>query len=1249
MSGPSGCISFAGFGSKYRGCAGTSTFWGWKVRIIKILTFALASIFLTAGLSFAQGVGSSGDLTGTVTDPTGAQVPNAKVTASDAAKGVQRSVETDEHGLYRLTGLPPSSYKVTVEHSGFQTQVASTVALTVGQTLVLDFSLKLSGLSAQVEVSSELPVIETERGSQSNTLTEDIISELPIDRRDYLTFTLLLPGVSDSTRVADDQDYRVKQTPQSGLSFYGSNGRGNSVTVDGGEVNTDSGGVRLTLSQDAVQEFQVNRSNYGADLGGASGASINIVSRSGTNNVHGSIYSYFRNSGMDARDPFAFSSALAPDPTFSNFNFNSVGEPIKNSLSRYQYGGAVGGPIRKDKTFLYVAFEGLLQNSQNSVPLLTNSSIFAGPNPLATSNPFSESDPRSAQQAIVSALAADPGNPMVPCINNPNGTITSLSAQNCAGALALGLTVAPTTGLTAGQAAINQYLITQLETNGGLFNYNTREYLASGRLDHRIDDSNQLYFSYHFGHDLEENPDVQSLTGFSAGSSIHNYDDNAYAGWFHQFSPTMQNELHLQFNYDSFNVIPNEPGEVGLQIPGFVNNLGTNIFLPNFTITRRTEIADNISMTRGHHTMKFGASELLRGNHSESHTFMPGRFVFGSLPGVALSPCLANPTGAATTNPDTAGCGLAGTLGSAGINALQSASLGAPQVYQQGFGDADYPAYTRPFTAGYWQDTWRIVSNFTLTYGLRYEVDSQFLPLNTYHGDVAPRVSFAWDVFKDHKTVVRGGYGIFYGAVDSQIPQVDESLGVLNKNHSTVENQNNTSQVPDQINNVVGTCGIGVTAFGTAGTIFPGSGSSPCNRYISIYVDSLSPSGLPFLQTSAQVFQGLFGQGLIQCTTPTAGNAACITPADVAPYGIFVQNSGQLSPLTVLFSNSQNYKPPYSQQASIGIEHEIAPGFSIAVSGIYSHTLRLPVAIDTNLLNAPMSTVTLANGKSFSYRNWNTSAAADPLGGTEFPGGVFPCAITLNGFGQPVSPCFVNPLIVQNNQYTSAASSLYEGGIVEVKKRFSQSFTLFGNYTYSKGFDTSTDFNTDYGPQDPTNLSLDRGLSEFDERHKVVVAGVFDSPWKNPILAGFQLAPIFSYHSGLPFNLLAGGEVNGDNHTTNERPIGAGRDTGLGPDYVNFDMRLTWQHKVHEKATLLFTAEGFNIANHTNYASVNNVVNPLFGIQTGPTTCPIAGTCATGNTTFSVHGSAAFSPSQPLGFTSAFPKREIQLGVRLNF
>jgi carboxypeptidase family protein len=1185
--------------------------------ICAVAVILAASLLLASPIAHAQGVGASGSLSGTVSDPTGAVIPKGTVTAEDAARGIRISATVDANGQYRFTNLSPGTYDLTAQIPGFQSLVQKGVVITVGQVANLDFHLQVATTSSVVEVSAAPPVVETERGSQANTITQQYIDDLPIDRRDYLNFTLLLPGVADSTRLTDDQDFRVKQTPQSGLSFYGSNGRGNSITVDGGETGDDAGGVRLTVSQDAVQEFQVNRSNYGADLGGATGASVNIVTKTGTNDVHGTLYSYFRNSGLDARDPFAFTQALAPGEIFDPTT-NSLGTPIKDSLGRYQFGGTIGAPIHKDKTFVFFAFEGLRQDAENAVPLITNTNEFL---------------PTAAQNGVIAGLVAQGATP-VPCLNNPNGgPPTSLPANQCAGALQTALTTSQLTGLTAGQTALNTYFINQLESNGGLFNYNTREYLFSGRLDHHISEADSISLSYRYGHDLEENPDVQSLTGFSAGSSTHDYDNNLQASWYHVFSPRTENEFRFQWDYNSFNVIPNTPGQAGIQIASFANNLGTNIFLPNLTILRRYELADNVTLVRGSHTIKFGGNEILRGNHTESHTFLPGRFVFGPLPGALLSPQLS---------------GLAD-----GLNSLQSASLGLPQVYQQGFGDADYPAYTRPLSGIYLQDSWKISSNFTLNYGLRYEVDSQYNPLNTYYGDIAPRISFAWDPFKDHKTVVRGGYGIFYGPVDAQIPQVDLSLGVLNKNRSTVENQHNTSQVPDQVNNLVNTCGVGVTALGTPGTIFPGNGASPCNRFISIYADPLGASGLPFLQNSATVFQTLFAAGLIQCTTATAGQNACITPQSLLPTtaggvfpeplgsGIFVQNSGQVSPLTVLFSNPPNYKPPQSQQASLGIEREISPGFSVSVSFIYSHTLRLPVAIDTNLLPAtPMSTVTLANGKSVSYRNWNMSAATDPAAGFETSGagagGVYPCAVTLNGFGQPVSPCFANVLIAQNNQYTSASSALYEGGIIEVRKRFNDNFSFFGNYTYSKAFDTSTDFNTDFGPQDPTDLGAERALSEFDERNKVVLAGVFNSPWKNAFLSGFQLSPIFQYHSGHPFNLLAGGEVNGNNHTTNERPIGAPRDTGLGPNYVDFDARLTWQHKFGERLNLQLTAEGFNIANHTNFASVNNEVSPLFGLTPG-------------FTTFNVHGSAALSPSTPLGFTSALPKREIQLGCRFNF
>ena len=768
---------------------------------IRSCGFGFACLLVLLGMlssAHGQGVGAAAGIKGTVTDASGSVMPKANVVAEDAGKGIRRTTVTDSSGDYRFTGLPPATYNVTVELAGFQTEIQKGLAITVGQTAILDFHLKVASRKEIVEVSAEPPAIDTERSGQADTLTQTYIADLPIDRRDYLTFTLLAPAVSNSTRLADDTSYRVKQTPTSGLSFYGSNGRGNSVTVDGGEANDDEGGVRLTLSQDAVQEFQINRSNYNAEMGGASGATINIVSKSGTNDVHGSLYGFFRNDAMDARDPFAFSSALAADPTFANFSTTSLGAPIKNSLSRQQYGGAIGFPIQKDKTFLYGSFEGLRQDSQNSVPLLTDSSIFAGPSATATTNPFLQSDPRYAQQAIISALAAEGASVTVPCLPNPAvpGTYVMLPAINCAFALQAGLSVAPNQGLTALQGGLNNFLISQFENNGGVFPYNTRQYLGSARLDHRFSANDQTYLRYNYGHDLEESPDVQSLTAYSRGSSIHAYNHTLLGAWFHLFGPSTQNEVRVQWSYNHTNVIPNEAAEVGIDLPGFAQ-FGTNIFLPQHEILRRYEFADNLSLTRGHHTLRFGGAELIRGNHTETAIFLPGRFEFGPLPGGLVSPCLL-PT--AFGNP----CGV--TTTGAAINSLQNASLGLPIFLQDGFGNASY-SRTRPFTALYAQDAWAIASNFTLNYGVRYELDTQYAPLNTPKHNFAPRVSFAWDPFKDHKTVIRGGYGVFYSQIYDVVPGVDWALGVLNKNNTGVENQG-VSGPGSQIANLLTTCGL---------------------------------------------------------------------------------------------------------------------------------------------------------------------------------------------------------------------------------------------------------------------------------------------------------------------------------------------------------------------------------------------------------------------------------------------------------
>jgi len=1109
------------------------------------LAGSVACFFVFSSMVCAQSVSISGDIRGTVRDSSGAALVKVTINAVDNQTGLQRTTLTDGSGQYRLTGLPPATYRLAAQSSGFRTEIRRAVAVGLGQTVNVDFQLSVSAGPIQVEVTDAPPVVETEQGSQTNSLTEQYIQDLPIDRRDYLTFTLLMPGISNSNVLTDNADFRVKQTPQSGVSTYGSNGRGNSITVDGGEANDDAGGVRLNVSQDTVREFQINRSNYSAELGSASGANVNIVTKTGTNALHGGLYGFFRNDALDARDRFAFNPALAFDPTFSNFSLTATGAPVKNSLNRQQFGGSVGFPLRKDKTFLFASYDGLHSDAQDSVPLLTHSSIFA---------------PSSAQEQILAGLASAPGHPVVPCLNPPGEPTISLPSNICAFALQSLLTIDPTQlhnpFISPVRLANYQFIVTQFEKEGGLFPFPIREHTGTVRLDHRFNNSNQAFVRYTFAHLQESDPDVQALIGFSRGTSLLNWDSTLQGSWFHQFSSSAVNEVRLQWNWYQFNVDPNDPGGPGLDVQGY-GFFGRNIFLPSHTTARRYEFADNFTLIRGHHTMRMGFYELIRGNNTTSETFFAGRFEFLDLPGIALSNCLQVPSVPIAHG----GCGLSSALASAPISTLQSWGLGAPAFYEQGFGNPQY-VQTRPFTAAYWQDTWQLRRNLTLNYGLRYELDSQYGPLSTYKKNFAPRVTFAWDPFRDQKTVVRGGYGIFYSPIYAQIPDVVKTLGNIN--------------------------GVRQIANGLASIL----GAPPAN--------------------SELIYGALFPK--ILCGQPPAGANSCITKDDLAPF-MPISNTGPLPRGTVLFFGQPNYRNPQAQQASLGIERQIGSGWTMSANYVYVHTTHLPWAIDRNLLSgAPVVTGTGANGlptNGLPFQDW----------------GARPCVAT-------PALCFADATrtIIQNNEYASLANAVYNGGILEVQKRFADHFALMANYTYSKAIDDSTDFNSDYAAFNEVNLAGERALSDFDQRHKVVVAAVLQSPWqRSRILSGFELSPMVTYNSGHPFNLLAGADINGDNHFTNDRPPGAPRNSGLGPDYTAFDMRLSWTYGLGEQRALQFMAEGFNITNRTNFSRVNNIV----GAALAPP--------------FDVHGTASQSPSQPLGFTAAMRAREIQLGIRFTF
>ena len=1057
-----------------------------NIKIIFLLSFCIFTGTLT---TLAQAGGSTSEIKGRITDPNGAVVNGATVTVTDPSKGVSRSATSDAQGEYRFLSLQPGTYQIRVQANGFRTQLMNAVQVTVGQTADQDISLQIGDASATVEVTADLPVIETDRSQQSTTINEKYIRDLPIDRRDYLTFTLLAPGVVDSNALADNTDFRVAQTPNSGISFYGNNGRGNNITVDGAEANDQGGGVRSTLSQETVQEFQINRSNYNAELGGASGGVINIVSKTGTNNFHGSAFGYFRHQSLDAGDPFAIV-----------LNGNTLSR-IKPDANRQQYGFTLGGPLAKDKLFFFGGYEGLRRRESSAVPLLTNLNIF---------------QPTAGQNAVLATLASSADPTPVPCV-----TGVAVPRAQCAAIL-------------TGVLTVDQPVQDLFRNNSGVFPFNTDSHAASFRGDYVPSAANSFFLRYSYNNREESNQSTRALLAFSRSNNVDILDHNLTGGWTRIFNSDMTNELRLQINYNELFVTSNDPNGPELNVAGF-GFFNRDIFLPSFNFDRRYEIVDNFSVVSGNHRFKFGGSFLMRDGFFDSKTFFGGRFGFGTLPGSLVSPQLATTT----------------------INAIQSLDLGLPQSYQQGFGDGIVGGKL-PYYSVYGQDTWKALSNLTLNYGLRYEIDVRRKPLRTSYGNIAPRVGFAWDPFREGKTIVRGGYGMFYAQIPFVIDYVVQSLNEIN----------GVRQIPQIL-----------TTINTAGA-----------------------------QSAVNIFRTLRAQGVIGIPTTTR----TITPADLTQFGISISQTGPRNPLTVLFRADPTYRNPRAQQGSFGIEHEFSPGFSVSAGYVWALTQFITRARDINLRNRPIGPRGI--------REWGAFAPD--------------CA------GAGVVNCFVNPTLFQEIIYESAASANYNGLIVEFQKQFGGNFAIAGNYTLSEAFDQVTDYNSDFRAFDQTFDDPEYSLSAFDQRHKFVIYSIITSPWKNPFLSGFTLTPIIRANSGRPFNLLSGTDVNGDRSTNGDRPLlrlngvdqGAiGRNVGKGPGFATFDMRVTKKIGFSETMSLDLTIEAFNLLNRLNFSSVNNTVGPFFP------------------TTVDVRGNHNVGPSGPLGFTSAFDPRRIQLGAKFRF
>jgi outer membrane receptor protein involved in Fe transport len=309
-------------------------------------------VFVLATSAWAQSEAGGATITGTVTDPTGAAVAGAKVTLNSGQTGFTRNFETNASGLFSFVRVPVGRYNLSIDKSGFKTVKRTDIDLSVGAVVTFDAALTVGSTSESITVSGDLPIVETTRSQTSTTVDERAVKEMPINGRNFLDFSLLTPGVVRDPRGGD-------------LSFGGQRGTSNSLLVDGMDSNNlffgqsaGRAGTRnpYSFSQDAVEEFQVNTNGYSAEIGRAGGGVINVVTKSGTNTLHGNLFWFYRDRELNAN-------------TFINKSRNIVRQPYHYN----QFGATLGGPIKKDKLFFFVSYDG--QRNLNPVPVFFNFTV----------------------------------------------------------------------------------------------------------------------------------------------------------------------------------------------------------------------------------------------------------------------------------------------------------------------------------------------------------------------------------------------------------------------------------------------------------------------------------------------------------------------------------------------------------------------------------------------------------------------------------------------------------------------------------------------------------------------------------------------------------------------------------------------------------------------------------------------------------------------------------------------------------
>src|SRR5690349_1127651 len=522
------------------------------------LIFAVMVVFAVAVGGYSQAQSTTGTIQGAVTDPQGAAVPGATVEIKSLDTNASRTLTTDDYGLFAALALQPGAYSVTVTKSGFAKSVAERVDLTVGQALKLPVAMKVSSVEETVTITTT-PVVDTIKTESSTTLNETAVSNTPILGRKFEDLLTLTPGVSITQGPDGDE-----------INFAGQRGVFNNVSLDGGDYNNgffgeQLGGQRAAIDVplDAVKEFQVVATGATPEFGRTAAGVINVISKSGTNEVHGSAFYFQRLEGLTAN--------------------TEDGKPLRD-FHREQYGGTIGGPIRRDKAFFFLAFEGIRENL-NRDNLST---------PIGTPCPVN--------------------NPTVPA----NEALINSSAD------------------CQRLALVNFFRTARNQEEGAPVIHQINNQAFLGKTDIEVNSANKLGISYNFDYSKNTNQtfDVPtygtSANGIEGPSKINNLNINLIT----TVSPTMLNEGHFSYTRElrpRSAITSNVPADTAMGFgPSF--RFGHPFFLnPNVDETLwRTHVKDNFSIISGRHNLKFGGEWIHTLNDQVFRGFFQGRYIFDS-------------------------------------------------------------------------------------------------------------------------------------------------------------------------------------------------------------------------------------------------------------------------------------------------------------------------------------------------------------------------------------------------------------------------------------------------------------------------------------------------------------------------------------------------------------------------------------------------------------------------------------------